>query len=202
MQNPSNTRIPEDQAPAEPTAPNGPAITITPPMIAVDGDRHPRQVALTLPVELPLGAGDTEPMTQAERAQFNFYMVAHNVADDLARLTDRNGVEFWPEDILTAAAACLLMADEAWRQWRSGRIEECLVTAHAAQQAQARFDALEALPPTPKTLSEDTAHVVLRGVPATNHTITQVDGARILSRRARLVFTHSEVPNECLPDRL
>ena len=139
-----DTSIPEPQAPVGPTSENNPqqnpAITITPPVIAVDGGRHPRQVALTLPVDLPLGAGETEPMTQAERAQFNFYMVAHNVADDLARLTDSSGVEFWPEDILTAAAACLLMADEALKQWRSGRIEECLVTAHAAQQAQVRFE--------------------------------------------------------------
>ena len=138
--NPSNTSISENGSPVEPTAPNGPAITITPPIIAVDGGRHPRQVAITLPLDLSLGAGETEPWTQAERAQFNFYMLAHRVADDLAMLTDRNGVEFWPEDMLTAAAACLLMADEAWRQWRSGRIEECLVTAHAAQQAQTRSE--------------------------------------------------------------
>ena len=86
-------------------------------------------------------------------------------------------VQFWPEDLLTTAAACFIMADTAWREWRLGKFANCLAIAHAAQQAMARFDALEALPATPKAISEDTAHLVLRGVPTSNHTITQVDGS-------------------------
>ena len=50
-----------------------------------------------------------------------------------------NEVEHFPEDALTTAATCFLMMDAALRQWRAGEFEECLVTAHAAQQAEARL---------------------------------------------------------------
>ena len=67
-------------------------------------------------------------------------MVIENVADDLTQYAGSSGVESWPEDMLAAAAACFLMADAALKQWKAGKLEECLVTTHAAQQAQARFE--------------------------------------------------------------
>jgi hypothetical protein len=56
-------------------------------------------------------------------------------------------VQYWPEDLLTTAAECFLMADTALEQWRHGQFEEGLITAHTAQQAAARLTQLLKEPP-------------------------------------------------------
>ncbi len=116
-----------------------PTIMIVPPICAAKGERHPQWVALTLPVELTHCGGDFDDMTEADRVQYNFWSVVRGITYDLAIFAEGKEVQFWPEDILTTAAACLLMADAALKQWRAGSFEECLVTAHAAQQAEARL---------------------------------------------------------------
>ncbi len=116
-----------------------PAITIVPPICAAKGERHPQWVALTLPVELPHCGGDIEDMTEADRVQYSFWTVVAHVSEDISELAQFNEVEHFPEDALTTAATCFLMADAALKQWRAGEFAECLVTAHAAQQAEARL---------------------------------------------------------------
>ena len=78
-------------------------------------------------------------MTEADRTQYNFWTVVHGVADALTGFTESTDVRFWPEDLLTTAAACFILADTAWGKWRLGKFEECLLIAHAAQQAMDRF---------------------------------------------------------------
>ncbi len=114
-------------------------ITIVPPICAAKGERHPQWVALTLPVELAHCGGETEYMTEADRVQYNFWTVVAHVSEDISELAQFNEVEHFPEDALTTAATCFLMVDAALNQWRAGKYKECLVTAHAAQQAVARL---------------------------------------------------------------
>jgi len=113
-------------------------INLTPPICAGKGERHPQWVALTLPVELPHCAGDIDEISEADRTQFNIWSVVAHVSEGISRLAQFN--EHFPEDALTTAAACFLMADAALKQWRAGEFEECLVTAHVAQQVQARLE--------------------------------------------------------------
>ena len=65
--------------------------------------------------------------------------VIRNAAMGIDDMAEAKEAQFWPEDMLAAAATCCLMADAALKQWRDGKFEECLVTAHAAQQAEARL---------------------------------------------------------------
>ena len=114
-----------------------PTTPIVPPICAAKGERHPQWVALTLPVELPHCGGYIEDMTEADRVQYNFWSVVTHVADGISELAQFNEVEHFPENALTAAATCFLMVDAALNQGRAGKYQECLVTAHAAQQAVA-----------------------------------------------------------------
>ena len=118
---------------------NDSTITVVPPICAMAGEPHPRYVALTLPVELPLSAEVVEDVPEDDRVQWNFWSVVAHVSDDINRLANFNDAEHWPPGALTTAATCFLMADAALNQWRDGKLEECLVTAHAAQQAEARL---------------------------------------------------------------
>ena len=115
-------------------------ITVIPPICASKGERHPKYVALTLPVELYHCAGDIDDISEADRVQYNFWSVVRGVTNELAMFAEEKEVQLWPEDMLTTAAACLLMADAALRQWRAGKLEKCLVTAHVAQQSEARLE--------------------------------------------------------------
>ena len=62
-----------------------------------------------------------------------------NAAEGIDNMAETKEAQFWPEDMPAAAATCFLMADAALKQWRAGEFAECLVTAHAAQQAEARL---------------------------------------------------------------
>ena len=122
-------------------------ITIVPPICAAKGQRHPQWVALTLPVELAHCGGDIEDMIEADRTQYNFWSVVNHVSDDINQMANFGETQHWPPEALTTAAACFLMADAALKQWRAGKFEECLVTAHAAQQAEARLEEMLKEPP-------------------------------------------------------
>jgi len=113
-------------------------INLTPPICAPKGEWHPQWVALTLPVELPHCGGDIDEISEADRTQFNIWSVVAHVSEDISRLSQFN--EHFPEDALTTAATCFIMADAALKQWRAGEFEVCLVTAHAAQQAEVRLE--------------------------------------------------------------
>ncbi len=116
-----------------------PTITIVPPICAAKGERHPQWVSLTLPVELAHCGGDTDEISEADRTQYNIYQVIRNAAGGIDNMAETKEAQFWPPGALTTAATCFLMAEAALKQWRAGNFEECLVTAHAAQQAEARL---------------------------------------------------------------
>ena len=63
-----------------------------------------------------------------------------NAAEGIDNMAETKEAQFWPTGALTMAATCFLMADVALQQWRAGEFEECLVTAHAAQQAETRLE--------------------------------------------------------------
>jgi len=57
-------------------------INLTPPICAGKGERHPQWVALTLPVELPHGGGDTDEISEADRVQYECWSVVAHVRTD------------------------------------------------------------------------------------------------------------------------
>lgn len=141
-------------------------ITIVPPICAAKGERHPKWVALTLPVELAHCEGDIDEISEADGIQYNFWSVVNQVSDDINQMANFNEAEHWPPEALTTAATCFLMVDAALRRWNAGNFEECLVTAHAAQQAGARLEEMLKDDDHPKPqLQPNSAHVSLRGVP-------------------------------------
>lgn len=78
-------------------------------------------------------------MTQAERVQCDFRMVAEAVCDRLHQMIQFNKVEHWPEGALAVAATTLLIADVALQQWRRGEYGECLVTCEVARRGEAKL---------------------------------------------------------------
>ena len=52
--------------------------------------------------------------------------MVNGVSDAIGLLVNSTEAEYWPEDMLTMAATCFLMADTALKQWRAGNFEECL----------------------------------------------------------------------------
>jgi len=125
------------------TSHHDPSIQIVPPILGTKADPNPRFLDLTMEVELFLNHDEYDKeVTEAERAQYNFWQVAESVCDQLHRMIQFNEVQDWPGGALTVAATTLLIADVALQQWRREEYGQCLVTSEVARRGEAELTKL------------------------------------------------------------
>jgi hypothetical protein len=89
---------------------------------------------LTLKINLPYGADNSNDYKPGEREQANFAWVVRLLADYLSDQVELVDPENWPDNMLAEATKILALCDLAFTHWQNKRFDDCLVVADQAQQ--------------------------------------------------------------------
>ena len=117
-----------------------PSITIVPPIMGTQEAPNPQYVDLSMKVELYHGVDeDYAALSEADRVQYNFWHLVHEIGYYLPEMVESHEVEHWPKGILILAATVLLTANTALDQWLREDYSECLVTCEVAQRELKEF---------------------------------------------------------------